>query len=325
MRGTYLLKAITDALWAITPEGFMVLGEVARLHVAGEKLAPEEIRARIGAARLEAELHTIEAEAALHNQAASGGAQGQGGTIAVMPLFGSIVPRASLMTEVSGLASAEGFGKKFQAALADSNVSGIVIDINSPGGAVPGMDELSADIFKARGQKPVVAIANHLAASAAYWIGTAADELWVTPSGEVGSIGVFAVHEDWSKRNEIEGVKMTYLKAGKYKAEGNPDEPLGEEAKAYYEARVAEAYDMFVKTVARNRGVPVADVRNGFGEGRVVGAKEAVKLGMADRIGTLSEAIATVAKRVRSTQAIASRSDVEDLELRQRRARALTL
>ena len=325
MRGTYLLKAITDALWAITPEGFMVLSEVVRLHAAGERLTPDEIRARIGAARLEAELHAVETEAALQNQAAAGGGSGQGGTIAVMPLFGSIVPRASLMTEVSGLASAEGFGKKFQAALADSNVSGIVIDINSPGGAVPGMEELSTDIYKARGQKPVVAIANHLAASAAYWIGTAADELWVTPSGEVGSIGVFAVHEDWSKRNEMDGVKMTYLKAGKYKAEGNPDEPLSEEAKTYYESRVAEAYDMFVKAVARNRGVPVDQVRNGFGEGRVVGAKEAVKLGMADRIGTLSEAITAVAKRARSAQPVASRSEAEELELRQRRARALTL
>lgn len=136
-----------------------------------------------------------------------------------------------------------------------------------------------------------MAIANHLAASAAYWIGSAADELVVTPSGEVGAIGVFAAHEDISKSLEMEGIAISLISAGKYKTEGNPYEPLSDEARAAIQAEVDGYYDMFVKAVARNRGVKPADVRGGFGEGRVVRAQQAVSLGMADRIATLDETI----------------------------------
>lgn len=322
MKGNYLLNAIARTPWAITLEGFGLISEVALRHATGERLTPEEVRAVIGAARLEAELHAIEAE----HLAASGRGSAPAGAIAVLPMMGSIVPRGSLVSESSGLVSAESFGRKFQAALADTNVGGIVIDVNSPGGAVSGVEELSADIYRARGQKPVMAIANHLAASAAYWIGTAADELWVTPSGQVGSIGVFAAHEDWSKALEMEGIKTTLVSAGKYKVEGNPYEPLTDESRASIQKQVDDFYGMFTKAVARNRGVPVADVRGGFGEGRVVGAQEAVKLGMADRVGTMAEVMAAMSKRLASGARVlgTGRSEAEDLDIRRRRARALT-
>ena len=163
--------------------------------------------------------------------------------------------------------------------------------MNSPGGQVGGIEELSKKIFDARGTKPIVAVANHLMASAAYWIGTAADEIVVTPSGEVGSIGVFAAHQDISAQLEKEGIKVSLIKAGKYKAEANPYEPLSEEARAAIQENVSDIYGSFVDAVARNRGVKSAAVRTGFGEGRVVSAKQAIELGMADRIGTLDEVI----------------------------------
>jgi len=267
----YVLQAFMETPWAILPRQLIILQEIVIRHVSGEKLEAEEIQARIhGAARPPAR---------------------QVQSVAVLPLFGTIFPRANLMTDMSGATSAERFGAQFSELVNDPNVNGIILDVNSPGGQVGGIAELSTQIFDARGQKPVIAVVNHMMASAAYWIGTAADEVVVSPSSEVGSIGVFAVHQDMSAALEKAGVKVSLISKGKFKVEGNPYQPLTEEARSAIDARVGDYYDAFVNSVARNRGVKPADVRNGFGEGRVVGAQQALELGMADRVGTLQETI----------------------------------
>ncbi len=271
MSKSYILQAFAESPWAILPKTFAALAEIVERHANGEKLEAEEIEARIHGAARPPERRV--------------------NSVVVLPLFGTIFPRANLMTQMSGATSAEVFGAQFDALLKDPEIGAIVLDVNSPGGSVYGIQEVSQKIFEARGQKPIIAVANHLAASAAYWIASSADELVITPSGDVGSIGVFAMHQDWSVALDKEGIKISIIKEGKYKAEGNPYEPLGEEARAAIQASVTEAYDYFVEAVARNRGVNVAAVRNGFGEGRVVGAREAVKLGMADRTGTLEDTI----------------------------------
>jgi signal peptide peptidase SppA len=142
-------------------------------------------------------------------------------------------------------------------------------------------------IYAARQSKPITAVVNHLAASAAYWLASAATEIVVSPSGEVGSIGVFAAHDDVSAAMAREGVARTLISAGKYKTEGHPFGPLTEEARLNIQKRVDEYYAMFVRDVARFRDKPINAIYNGFGEGRVVGATEAVRLGMADSVGTL--------------------------------------
>lgn len=244
------------------------------------------------------------------------------GGIAVLPIGGAIYPRGGgLLFDLFGLTSAESIAQKFLAAMADSAVGAIILDVNSPGGSVQGIDELSKLIYDARGSKPIVAVANHLAASAAYWIATAADEIVVTPSGEVGSVGVFAAHTDISQALEREGVKTTLISAGKYKVEGNPYQPLTDEALAAYQARVDQYYNMFTAAIARNRSTPVADVRGGYGEGRAVGAKEALSLGMVDGIETIQQTIDRLGRR--QTRSARTLSASADLELRQRRARAL--
>jgi capsid assembly protease len=131
-----------------------------------------------------------------------------------------------------------------------------------------------------------------MAASAAYWICSAADEIVVTPSGSVGSIGVIAAHEDISKALDKEGIKVTLMGAGKYKTEANPFEPLSDAAKQELQGRLNEFYGMFTKAVGRNRGVGAYAVQNGFGEGRMVSAQQAVKEGMADRVATLDATLA---------------------------------
>jgi ClpP class serine protease len=120
------------------------------------------------------------------------------------------------------------------------------------------VSELADEIVSARAQKPVVAIANSLAASAAYWIGCSASEFYVTPGGEIGSIGVWQAHFDYSQAFVTKGVTVTLISAGKYKVEGNPYVPLDEKAQGFMQSRVDDYYASFTKAVARWRGVPIA-------------------------------------------------------------------
>lgn len=286
--------------WAILPEELPRAVEAVTRAMAMEMVTPQAAQ--------------LEAAAAQRPAPISGG-------IAVIPISGTIYARGGgLFFELFGLTSAESIARKVQAALNDGSVGAIVLDVNSPGGSVQGVEELSRMIYDARGTKPIVAVANHLAASAAYWIATAADQLLVTPSGEVGSVGVFAAHSDYSQAMTAAGVKTTLISAGKYKVEGNPYQPLTEEAAAAIQSRVNDYYNLFTSAIARNRQTPVADVRAGYGEGRAVGAKEALALGMVDGISTIDQAIEQLGKR----QAKAPRmSGSAELEIRQRRARAL--
>lgn len=289
---SYVLQAFTETPWAILPAKLAVLEEIVYRHVSGEKLNAEEVQERIhGAAR-----------PADRNLSMVGAPK----MVAILPLFGTIFPRANMVTSMSGGTSADRFGAAFSALVDDPEIGAIVLDINSPGGQVNGIAEAASRIFEARGKKPVVAVANHLMASAAYWIGSAADEIVVTPDAEVGSVGVFAVHQDVSKKLEQDGVKVTFIKEGKYKTEGNPYEPLSEEALAVIQEHVSEAYGNFINALARNRGVKADDVRNGYGEGRVVGAKHALRLGMADRIETLDQTVERLFNQMNSGSSPAS-------------------
>lgn len=265
----HVWSAVCSTPWAIIPEKLGIIVEVVRAHASGES-DPERAQqyAAINAGR--------------------NGAR-NAGSIAVLPLYGVVAQRMDLMSASSGGCSTEQFTQMFRQALADPSVGAIVIDIDSPGGSVYGVAELADEIYNARKTKPVSAISNSLAASAAYWIGAAAGDFSCTPSGEVGSIGVYAMHKDWSKLNESAGLNVTYIKAGKYKTEGNPDQPLSSDAQAAMQKRVDDYYGMFVKGVARGRGASQASVRDGFGEGRVVGASDALKMGMIDHVETLDQ------------------------------------
>jgi capsid assembly protease len=216
-----------------------------------------------------------------------------GGGIAVLPLYGVITQRGNMIEDVSGpgSVSTQKFAAALRQALADESVSQILIDIDSPGGSVYGVAELADEIVAARAQKPIIAIANSLAASAAYWIGCSASEFYVTPGGEVGSIGVWQAHFDYSQALAAEGVTPTLISAGTYKVEGNPYAPLEPEAQAFMQSRVDDYFLAFSKAVAKGRDVPIAQVRNGMGQGRVLGADAAVEQNMVDGIVTLDDAI----------------------------------
>lgn len=206
--------------------------------------------------------------------------------IGLIRIYGVLAQRPSWFSYTSTME----IQAQLRAAVADPSVDSIVLDIDSPGGAVAGTEELSNAIYKARESKPIIAVANSLAASAAYWIGSAASELYAAPGSEVGSVGVYAMHIDWSALNEKVGIKPTYISSGKFKTEGNPDEPLSAEARAAIQASVDDAYRGFLRAVARNRGVQPSDVLLNYGQGRVVGTRDALAARMVDGIKTLDEA-----------------------------------
>ena len=289
MRYEQIGKSIEQTVWAIhQPKLEGIIGVV---EARSRGVTPESA---LGADRWAA----LEARRTAH--------LGRQGRIHVLGLHGTISQRVGLMTG-SGGTSTDEFGREFDQALTDPDVKAILIDVDSPGGSVFGVHELSQKIYESRGRKPIVAIANSEAYSAAYYVASAADELWVTPTGMVGSIGVLSMHADWSKSNEQHGIGVTYIHAGKYKVEGNPDGPLDKEARAEMQRHVDRYYRMFVESVARNRGTTPERVESEFGQGRIVGAQDAVRRGMADRPGTIEEAVRQISGTASSRNRMAMR------------------
>ena len=241
---------------------------------------------------------TVATDRAARDARSMATASSTSGGIAVLPLYGIVMQRGNMVQDVSGpgVTSTQVFSNALKAALQDGGVSQILIDIDSPGGSVYGVAELADEILAARKIKPIVAIANSMAASAAYWIGCSASELYVTPGGEVGSIGVWQAHQDMSAALDAAGVKTTLISAGKYKTEGNPYAALDEDATAFLQSRVDDYYGAFVTAVAKGRGVGVAAVRDGMGQGRVLGADAALGARMVDGIATMPEVIRKMQK-----------------------------
>ena len=227
--------------------------------------------------------------------------------IGVIPVIGSIVHRGNMFTEASGTASSDMLGKQFDMMMASGDIGTILLEIDSPGGQAQGIQELAAKIAAGRGAKPIIAQVNPEAASAAYWLASAADEIVVTPSGEVGSIGAYAYHLDYSALNETMGVKPTYIAYGENKVEGNPDAPLSDSALAEIQSRVDRVGKQFETDIAKYRGASLSTVRSDWGQGRMIDADRAKKLGMVDKIGTLDETIG----RIQAGERIKRRARIE--------------
>ena len=198
------------------------------------------------------------------------------GAVAVIPVHGVIVPRGNLFSDVSGATSLDALRSQLQAALNAKAVDTILLDVDSPGGSAAGATEFARDVMKARTKKPVVAVAQYTMASAAYWISAAATEIVASPSAQVGSIGVYTIHDDLSKALAELGIKRTYIAAGKFKVDGNETEPLSASAREHIQGLVDATYDRFVADISRGRGVAKDDVKTKFGQGRMMTADDAL-------------------------------------------------
>ena len=210
--------------------------------------------------------------------------------VAVIYMFGALTPRSS-SGWYGSTPGMDGVRSALETAAASGEVGSIALVIDSPGGTVAGTPETAAAVRAAAARKPVYAIADTLAASAAYWIGSQASQFFVAPSADIGSIGVFSMHADYSRALSEGGINMTIVKSGlsEFKAEGNPYQPLTPEALAAIQGRVDSACADFIRAVAEGRNVPQSRVKTDFGRGRIVSAREAVAAGMADGVMTTAD------------------------------------
>ncbi|KDD09864.1 S49 family peptidase [Bordetella bronchiseptica] len=211
----------------------------------------------------------------------------------VIPVHGVLVSRSAHLNVCETMTSYEQIRAMFNVALADPAVQHIVFDVDSPGGSALGCGELADEIAAARGMKPMTAISNFSAYSAAYWLASAADTLIVSRSSGVGSIGVIARHADLSAKMAAEGVKITSVYAGARKNDLNPAEPISGDGLAFLQEMVGDMYAQFADGVARNRGLSVEKIK--ATEAGVYFGARAVAQGLADSIEPPQAAINRIA------------------------------
>jgi signal peptide peptidase SppA len=295
---------IVNGPWAIAPEMLGEIQSIYRAHVRGPKIDIPAVEARIG--------RPLKNEAKSY-QVIDG--------VAVLELSGPIARRMNLFMQISGGTSSELFRRDFLQALEDPTVSAVVMAINSPGGTVDGTQELADTIYAQRGKKPVVALAEGTMASAAYWIGAAADAIYMSEStAMVGSIGVVASHVDMSRAEEMAGQKTTEITAGRYKRIASEYEPLTSEGRAEIQAKVDALYAVFVDSVATYRGVSVEDVLTKMADGKLFVGKEAMEAGLVDGVSNLDALIAQLTQKAGAGVARAEKKGTKIMTLDMLRA-----
>lgn len=217
-----------------------------------------------------------------------------GSGVGVLPIHGSLVHRAGGLQAMSGLTSYSSLSNQLAQLVADPSIDHIVLNMDSHGGHVNGAFDLADEIYAAREHKQITAIIDESAYSAGYLLASSAHEIIATRTAGVGSVGVITAHVDRSENNAQQGIKVTALYAGARKNDMNPNEPLTDEAKTLVEQHLQQSYQMFVETVARNRGLSVDAVKQteaGFYVGQ-----EAVSIGFADKIQPAREALSDIVK-----------------------------
>ena len=234
-------------------------------------------------------------------------------SIAVLPIHGTLVRRTVGLEAESGLLSYTAIAAQLDAALADSNVAGILLDVDSPGGESGGVFDLADRIRTAAAVKPVWAVANDAAFSAAYALASAASRVFVSRTGGVGSIGVIAMHVDQSVKDAQDGLRYTAVFAGDRKNDLNPHQPISDQAHAFLQGEVNRVYSLFTETVARHRGLSADAVR--ATEAGLFFGQDAIAAGLADALGGLDDALAQLTHTVSSPPALQTRSPGSLLDL----------
>ncbi|MDR5797240.1 S49 family peptidase [Caballeronia sp. LZ008] len=220
------------------------------------------------------------------------------GGVAVIEVQGTLVQKLGSLRPYSGMSGYDGIRQNLLMALDDPDVSAIALDIDSPGGEVAGCFDLVDMIYGARGVKPIWSILNESAYSAAYAIASAADRIIVPRTGGVGSIGVISAHVDLSEALSKAGMKVTFITYGDYKADGHSEIPLAPDALARFQADINTMGELFVETVARNRNIAAATVRDT--QAATFMGEKGVALGLADEVAAPDAAFRALIQSIRS-------------------------
>lgn len=235
------------------------------------------------------------------------------GDIAVINCCGPITYRNSFFSMWYGSSTIEGMQQQFRTALLDPAVRAIVFRTDTPGGSSEMIAEFADEIYGARGQKPIYAVADTMMCSAGFWLFSQVDTIYAPgSSGCVGSVGAYLAHESIAGLLEQMGIKVTLISYGENKVLGNPYEELSEAAEAQFQLEVNEVGVQFDTAAARGRGVTRAIVKDTFGQGLVFSGTKAKKLGMIDHVGTFDQVLAklTGSGKRKSVQAQAPASTI---------------
>lgn len=279
---------LTDLLtgpWALAPGKLAELQDIYAAHARGDVIDLAAVEARLGRK--------------LGNNTPT--AYEVVDTVAVLPVQGVLAPKANMFMEISGGMSLQMMMRAFEDSLNDPSVRSVILHMDTPGGSVLMTPEFAAAIQAAQDRKPVIAFSDGQMASAGVWIGSAAQGVYISgPTVQVGSIGVVAMHRDFSKREEQMGVKTTEVTAGRYKRMAGQFEPLTTEGRAHIQAQVDYLYSLFVEAVALHMQVSTDKVLTDMADGRVFTGRQAIDAGLVDGMSSLPALIDAMSKDPRA-------------------------
>lgn len=291
------LSDIRTAPWALTPTKFAEVLAIYERHERGETADLEAIAARIGKplANTRQPL-TVDANGVAH--------------ISVDGVTGR---RMNALQDISGGTSTQVLSSEIARAVADENITGIILHIDSPGGEVAGMQELAGQVFAARGTKPIEALVDGMCCSAAYWLASACDAIRLSSdSTAVGSIGVIGSHTDTSGAEAARGVRTTTVASGPLKGAPSPHAPLDATGRSVLQAAVDHHHGIFAGDVSKHRGLE-GDRLKAVTDGRVLYGKAAVDAGLADSVG---DRVPAMVERFRRSSSIAQKRPRSDVVIR---------
>jgi signal peptide peptidase SppA len=264
--GKNTIAALHAAHWAITPDSLEQMMAIATRALDEPLTTIEALEAKLG--------KPVNAD---ENMTLRDG-------VATINVTGPLFRYANIFTLISGATAYATLATDLQQALDSTQVRAIILAIDSPGGEVNGSAEFANMVFAVRGKKPIVAYVSGMAASAAYWIASAADELVVAPTAIVGSIGAVMAISDRTKADEARGISTIEIVSSQ-----SPKKrlsPTSAEGQSELQLLVDNLAQVFIDAVARNRGVSADTVLSDFGEGGMFVGQAAVDAGLADRVGS---------------------------------------
>lgn len=277
------------------------LASVLHSNVIGQPLL---CHAELGSQIIQSWMRSPQSQAVIDGEYQGSTTEHKG--IAVIDISGPMVARRVVGPSGTGPLSYEDIREDFQSALVNDAVDAIVLRVDSAGGQASQNFDLSDFIYESRGTKPIIGMVDDMAYSGGYSVISACDQVWVTRTSGVGSIGVVVYHEDQTEMNAKRGVKVELIRSGERKVERNPYEPLTDQARQAMQDESDRLYDLFVSTVARNRGMTVEQIV--ATKATTYHGQSGIDVGLADKLGTFADLLGHLQSEDYDAQAIMSRN-----------------
>lgn len=287
-----VLSYISQQKWAMSPDYIGLISAAAHLHYCGNDDGKEAAKSLISSLRRDdSDNKDIRAI--------------NGKNIQIIPISGAIRKRNSWLLELFGGTSTEKLQSTVQTFLEDGDADVAVLKVDSPGGTVDGVKEAADFIFQAQQVKPIVTYVDGLMASAGLYLGSPARKVTAYNTSEIGSIGVWTMHSDFSKAFEDMGIINTIIASAPYKGKPNPYEPLTKDIKNYVQDMIGGFSDIFIADVSRYMDTDINKVRSEWANGKMFLAEQAKEMGLIDEIMTFDETLEMAAEMVGGKTSVA--------------------